>query len=109
MKIRTDLLGELQVPRIIVDDWKKQKPGIDLEEFISETIFDYLAEYETKFAPKELAVFLRDYVISSVSQGGYSFNREYSFEDAGSRYTVLTFGFNDDENRLHTHVVGYKA
>lgn len=109
MKIRTDLLGELQIPKAIIEDWEEHKSDYDIEDFLGESIHDYLKAYRAKLIDRDLAIFLRDYETGILPpQGGYYASSEFSFDDGGNRYTVLAFGWNDENGEPDIHMVGYK-
>lgn len=110
MRIKTDIVGELEVPEVIIHDWEKHKERYeDIEEFIRENVWEYLKSHEGKLVDKGLAIFLRGYVIGRTpSWGGYYADNHFSFEDGKSEYTVLAFGWNDENGEPDIHMVGYK-
>ena len=109
MKITLDL-GETEVPKVIIDKWKKHKREYgDIEEFIRENAWEFLSSYEGKLVDRDLAIFLRDYEVDNIPrQGGYSAGKEFSFKDAGNKYTILAFGWNDENGEPAIHMIGYK-
>lgn len=110
MRIRTDRVGELEVPEVIIRDWEKHKEQYeDIEEFIRENASEYLNSHEGKLMDRDLAILLRDYVIGHIpSWGGYCADTHFSFKDGKSKYTILAFGWNDENGEPDIHMVGYK-
>ncbi len=110
MKMKTDLLGEIEISKIITDEWEKHKVGYeDIEEFISENAYDFLMQCQGKLVDKELAIFLCNYNIGIIpAWGGYHADAQFSFEDSGHKYTVLAFGWNDDSGRPNINMIAYK-
>lgn len=110
MKIRTDLLGEIEIPKIITDEWEKHKADYeDIKEFISENAYNFFMQCQGKLVDKELAMFLRNYSIGIIpAWGGYHADTQFSFEDSGHEYTVLAFGWNDDSGRPDIRMIAYK-
>lgn len=114
MKVNTDW-GELDVPEVITREWEKHKEQYgEIEDFISENVYGYLMPDEgeltdRKLVDKELAIFLRDYEIGhKPSWGGYPVANQFTFKDAGNKYTILAFGWNDENGEPDIHMVGYE-
>lgn len=110
MRIQFDRGGELEVPEVIIRDWEKHREQYeDIEEFIRDNAWEYLSTHEGKLVDKDLAIFIRGYEIGNIpSWGGYCADTEFSFEDAGNKYSILAFGWNDENGRPDIHMVGYK-
>jgi len=109
LKVVTEF-GEIKIPKVIVDEWKKHKREYaDIKEFIGEKASEFLSSYEGKLVDKELAIFLRDCELDSMPRGcGPPISEELSFEDAGNKYTILAFGWSDENGVPHIHMIGYK-
>jgi len=114
VKINTDR-GELEVPEVIIHEWEKHKEQYgEIEEFISENVYEYLMPDEgeladRKLVDKDLAIFLRDYVSGHIpSWSGYFAANQFNFKDGGNKYTILAFGWNDENGEPDIHMIGYK-
>jgi len=109
MKIKIHF-GEIEVPKAIIGEWRKRKGEYeDIEQFISENAWQFLSSYEGRLVHRDLAIFLRDYEANNIPiWGGYFAYKEFSFEDAGNKYTILAFGWNDENGKPDIHMVGYK-
>ena len=110
MRIKTDRVGELEVPEVSIRDWEKHKEQYkDIEEFIRQNAWEYLTSHEGKLVDKGLALFLRGYEIGHIpSWGGCYADNHFSFKDGKSKYTVLAFGWNDENGEPDIHMIGYK-
>lgn len=110
MKIKTDRVRELEVPELIIRDWEKHREQYeDIEQFIHENAYEYLTSHEGQLADKDLAIFLRGYEIGHIpSWGGYYADNQFSFKDGKNRYTILAFGWNDENGKPDIHMIGYK-
>ena len=111
MRIMTDLLGELEVPEVIIRDWEKSKEHYgDIEEFIEDKVWDYLFSQKGKLVDKDLAIFLRDYMCGKefLPWGGRLEYNQFSFKDGGNKYTILAFGWGDENGQTKIHIIGYK-
>ncbi len=115
MKISDGMFGELEVPKVIIRGWKKHKGQYgEIEEFISANVCEYLMPDEgeladRKLVDKDLAIFLRDYEIGRTpSWGGYFAANQFSFKDGGNEYTILAFGWNNENGEPDIHMIGYK-
>ena len=114
MKIDTDW-GELEVPEVIIHEWEKCKEQYkEIEEFISENVYEYLMTdggklADRKLLDKDLAMFLRDYVCGHTPRLGGRFDeKQFSFKDGGNKYTILAFGWSGENGKPDIHMVGYK-
>jgi len=114
VKIDTDW-GELEVPEVIVHEWKKHKEQYGaIEDFIIDNVYKYLMPdggklTDRKLVDKDLAMFLRDYVRGHTPHwGGYFAENQFSFKDVGNRYTILAFGWNDENGKTDIRMIGYK-
>ena len=116
MKIDTEFGGELEVPEVIIHEWEKHKKQYgEIEEFISENIDKYLPD-EGELVDKDLAIFLRDFVSDnspygglSPYEGGYFANKQFNFKDGRNKYTILAFGWIDEDGKTdNIHMIGYK-
>ena len=115
MKIDTEFMGELEVPEVIVREWEKHKEQYgEIEEFIGENIDKYLPD-EGELVDKDLAIFLRDFVSEHSPYGvapyggGYFTDNQFNFKDGGNKYTILAFGWIDEDGKTdNIHMIGYK-
>lgn len=100
------------VAAIITRDWLEQ--GETFEEFLvggyfSEVAYDLLGKYDGELVEKDLAIFLRDFVLSSIpSDGGYPVDNQMEFTAGRTRYTILAFGWQNGDNNEPLYMVGYK-
>lgn len=110
MIIKSEVLGKLEVPTLIAEQWEKQR-GVDesIESFMRDNLQDFISEYKNKLAPKDIAMFLRDYVIGFVpASGGHYVDEEYTFQVGINRYTILAFGWTDEYSRPEINLLGYE-
>ena len=117
MKVKIDIGDDLELPKVIEDDlkkeWEKAKADYkNIEDFLEsgdfETILDYLDECDGKIVDKELALFLRDWETGIIpAAGGYPTSEAFMFEEKGTQYTILAFGWLN-EKYDHLYMVGYK-
>ncbi|OGO22153.1 MAG: hypothetical protein A2Z28_07670 [Chloroflexi bacterium RBG_16_51_9] len=111
MRIETDRGGELEVPQAIIRDWEKSKEHYgDIEEFIRDNVWDYLRSQEGKLMDKDIVIFLHDYETGHIPPwGGHCADNHFSFKGGKSKYTVLAFGWNDENGEPDIHMIGYKV
>jgi len=109
VKINTDW-GELEVPEVIIREWEKCKKQYgEIEDFISEKVYEYLMPDGGKLLDRDLAIFLRDYVCGHTPPWGGRFDeKQFSFKDGGNKYTILAFGWSGENGKPDIHMVGYK-
>ncbi|MCJ7455240.1 hypothetical protein MUP07_00675 [Candidatus Bathyarchaeota archaeon] len=116
MKLKTDLGGELEVPKRFEEAFRKWCDGEaptssdDLKSWFADFYYDNLADFDGKVVPKEEARFHVNFATCDIpGGGGYPVDREISFTDRGVRYTVIAFAWTselDDKGPLS--IVAYK-
>lgn len=117
MKIKIDIGDDLELPKVIEDElkeqWETAKEGYEnIEAFLESVDFEIIGGYRSdsdgKIVDKDLALFLRDWETGIIPDaGGYPTSEEFIFEEKGTRYTVLAFGWlNEKYDRLY--MIGYK-
>lgn len=117
MKVKINIGDDLELPKVIEDEvkkeWEKDKADYeDIEHFLESADFDiihgYLSESDGKFVDKDLALFLRDWETGIIPDaGGYPTSEEFVFEEKGTRYTILAFGWLNEKHDI-LYMVGYK-
>jgi len=119
MKIKTDIHEEIEIPEILIEKFKEawqeceNKEGYkSFEDFVYdggfEIIYNSLGECDGKMVDTELAIFLRDYITSMIPfEGGYPTSEGFTFEENGTQYTILAFGWLNEKNDP-LYMIGYK-
>jgi len=121
MRIKTDFNGELEIPKVIADEIVKEY-GVDYGCIISggnrfdidgwdldfgEIIGERLSDCGGKIVDKELAIFLRDWVVNtSTGEGGYPISEETTI-GVNKEYTILVFASAGEEKYRDINIIGY--
>jgi hypothetical protein len=117
MKVKTDICGDLEIPKQVQKayrEWCKRhdvsEPSYEVDSSFDDFYYDGLGDFNGKLLPKEEAEFLAAYTTcNTAKEGGYPVEARITFTDRGIKYTTIAFAWTsklDDKGELS--IVAYK-